>query len=426
MVPGPGLRREIAVAARLLPPLGRRGRARGARGRVAGHRRRDPVRPSRGQGRRGQRGVRRRRGRPAGDARHQRRVPRPAGHHRRLPVRVHLPRPLRRGRGRARCENDPTLELLARMAVSHARAGRGRRGALGHDGRARRRDPRRRSTRPASPRRRSCPTPRSTPPASTGRSARRPTPRRSSATAAATRWTRPTSARRCARSRLDVDGGRGHGHGQARAALPRRHPRGARGASTVPVAAYNVSGEYAMVKAAAQRGWIDEERIVTEIAHLHPARRGRRHPDLPRQGRRALDGRSVRPARSGQAAPMTQSEDAVRSARSELHRPGGVNSPVRAFQAVGGTPLFIRRPRAARICDVDGTAYIDYVGSWGPMILGHAHPRGGRGDRGRPPQRGTVLRRAVRGRGASWPSGSCALVPSIERCASSARAPRRP
>ena len=54
--------------------------------------------------------------------------------------------------------------------------------------------------------------------------------------------------------------------------------------------------------------------------------------------------------------------------------PGGVNSPVRAFKSVGGTPRFIARAEGARIWDVDGNAYIDYVGSWGPMILGHAHP----------------------------------------------------
>ena len=52
--------------------------------------------------------------------------------------------------------------------------------------------------------------------------------------------------------------------------------------------------------------------------------------------------------------------------------PGGVNSPVRAFRGVGGTPRFIKSARGARITDVDGNTYIDYVGSWGPMILGHA------------------------------------------------------
>ncbi|MGH8246105.1 MAG: aminotransferase class III-fold pyridoxal phosphate-dependent enzyme, partial [Gammaproteobacteria bacterium] len=53
---------------------------------------------------------------------------------------------------------------------------------------------------------------------------------------------------------------------------------------------------------------------------------------------------------------------------------GGVNSPVRAFQAVGGTPVFFARGRGARLYDVGGKEYIDYVGSWGPLILGHAHP----------------------------------------------------
>ena len=54
--------------------------------------------------------------------------------------------------------------------------------------------------------------------------------------------------------------------------------------------------------------------------------------------------------------------------------PGGVNSPVRAFGSVGGTPLFFKRGAGATVWDEDGKAYIDYVGSWGPMILGHAHP----------------------------------------------------
>ena len=52
--------------------------------------------------------------------------------------------------------------------------------------------------------------------------------------------------------------------------------------------------------------------------------------------------------------------------------PGGVNSPVRAFRGVGGTPRFIKSAKGATMTDVDGRTYIDYVGSWGPMILGHA------------------------------------------------------
>ena len=55
--------------------------------------------------------------------------------------------------------------------------------------------------------------------------------------------------------------------------------------------------------------------------------------------------------------------------------PGGVNSPVRAFRSVGGTPIFFERGQGAQLWDVDGREYIDYVGSWGPAILGHAHPK---------------------------------------------------
>src|SRR5690606_27242788 len=55
--------------------------------------------------------------------------------------------------------------------------------------------------------------------------------------------------------------------------------------------------------------------------------------------------------------------------------PGGVSSPVRAFRAVGGQPLFIERAEGPYLYDVDGNRYIDYVLSWGPLILGHAHPR---------------------------------------------------
>ena len=54
--------------------------------------------------------------------------------------------------------------------------------------------------------------------------------------------------------------------------------------------------------------------------------------------------------------------------------PGGVNSPVRAFRAVGGTPIFIRAAAGSRVVDTDGNEYIDYIASWGPMILGHSHP----------------------------------------------------
>ncbi len=69
---------------------------------------------------------------------------------------------------------------------------------------------------------------------------------------------------------------------------------------------------------------------------------------------------------------MTLSEQMFSRAQQTI--PGGVNSPVRAFKSVGGTPVFIARADGAYIYDVDGNAYIDYVGSWGPMLLGHNHP----------------------------------------------------
>ena len=59
--------------------------------------------------------------------------------------------------------------------------------------------------------------------------------------------------------------------------------------------------------------------------------------------------------------------------RAKQSIPGGVNSPVRAFKAVGGTPLFIKSAKGAFITDSEGKSYIDYIQSWGPMIMGHAH-----------------------------------------------------
>ncbi len=69
---------------------------------------------------------------------------------------------------------------------------------------------------------------------------------------------------------------------------------------------------------------------------------------------------------------MNKSEQLFEQAQKII--PGGVNSPVRAFNGVGGTPCFIKRAQGAYIYDADDKAYIDYVGSWGPMILGHNHP----------------------------------------------------
>nr|WP_314263283.1 glutamate-1-semialdehyde 2,1-aminomutase [uncultured Moellerella sp.] len=92
--------------------------------------------------------------------------------------------------------------------------------------------------------------------------------------------------------------------------------------------------------------------------------------------------------------------------------PGGVNSPVRAFNGVGGTPLFIERADGAYIFDVDGKAYIDYVGSWGPMVLGHNHPS----------VRNAVIKAVNKGLSFGAPTAAevqmaelvCELIPSID------------
>ena len=69
---------------------------------------------------------------------------------------------------------------------------------------------------------------------------------------------------------------------------------------------------------------------------------------------------------------LTKSEQLIERARQSI--PGGVNSPVRAFKGVGGTPVFFERGEGAYLTDADGNRYIDYVGSWGPMLLGHGNP----------------------------------------------------
>ena len=72
--------------------------------------------------------------------------------------------------------------------------------------------------------------------------------------------------------------------------------------------------------------------------------------------------------------PNDVSESAALFERALAVTPGGVNSPVRAFNAVGGTPRFIESAQGAWLTDVDGNQYVDLVCSWGPMLLGHAHP----------------------------------------------------
>src|SRR2546423_3799568 len=74
----------------------------------------------------------------------------------------------------------------------------------------------------------------------------------------------------------------------------------------------------------------------------------------------------------GSRADVTRSTDLFDRAKRVL--PGGVNSPVRAFRAVGGTPFFVAHAHGSSLADVDGREYVGYVCSWGALILGHAHP----------------------------------------------------
>ncbi|RUO36200.1 glutamate-1-semialdehyde-2,1-aminomutase [Aliidiomarina shirensis] len=108
---------------------------------------------------------------------------------------------------------------------------------------------------------------------------------------------------------------------------------------------------------------------------------------------------------------MSRSQDLF--AQAQLSIPGGVNSPVRAFNGVGGTPIFIERAQGAYLFDVDGNRYIDYIGSWGPMILGHNHPE----------IRDAAIEAAERGLSFGTPTASeitmaekvISMVPSIEK-----------
>ena len=108
---------------------------------------------------------------------------------------------------------------------------------------------------------------------------------------------------------------------------------------------------------------------------------------------------------------MTQSDNFFTEAQSYI--PGGVNSPVRAFRGVGGNPVFFERGQGPYLFDVDGRRYVDYVGSWGPMILGHADPRVEK----------AIIEQVKNGTGFGAPTAIetemakkvCELVPSIDR-----------
>src|SRR5690606_33451256 len=79
-------------------------------------------------------------------------------------------------------------------------------------------------------------------------------------------------------------------------------------------------------------------------------------------------------SRTGTMGGVSTERSAALFDRARRVSPGGVNSPVRAFKAVGGTPRFMAQGQGAWLTDVDGNRYVDFVGSWGPMLLGHAHP----------------------------------------------------
>ena len=179
-----------------------------------------------------------------------------------------------------------------------------------------------------------------------------------------------------------------------------------------------------MVKAAARRAGSTSARVVLET--LTGMRRAGADAiisyhakDVARlAGRRGAGMTDLRAARAGRRA----SERLFAAAQRVL--PGGVNSPVRAFRSVGGTPRFIARGEGAWLVDADGNRYVDLVLSWGPLILGHAHPevlaavvRGGRA--------GNHLRRADRARGAAGRAGRRDVSLAGDGALREQRAPRR-
>ena len=157
------------------------------------------------------------------------------------------------------------------------------------------------------------------------------------------------------------------------------------------------------------------------LALAGAAYRGVGIPDCIRSGRGAAES-VVRALAGARRVSRETSERLFAEAIGLL--PGGVSSPVRAFRAVGGSPLFIERGEGAYLVDVDGNRYVDYVLSWGPLILGHAHPARRRRARGGAARAGRASARRAR-------SSSSSRGSSATRCrassssASSARAPRR-
>ena len=161
----------------------------------------------------------------------------------------------------------------------------------------------------------------------------------------------------------------------------------ARARVDVPVAAYHVSGEYAMIKAAAANGWIDGDAVALE--HLTAIKRAGADVILTYLTRWFAEG----PGRAPTVIPFCDATACAAAgcdpvvcvgrgvpsndslfARSTAAIPGGVNSSIRAFKAVGGRPYVVARAEGPYVWDVEGTRYIDLVQSYGAVILGHAHP----------------------------------------------------
>jgi glutamate-1-semialdehyde 2,1-aminomutase len=124
-------------------------------------------------------------------------------------------------------------------------------------------------------------------------------------------------------------------------------------------------------------------------------------------------GRAFRADRITFSRMISRAKSEALFAEALRYIPGGVNSPVRAFRAVGGRPFFVERAEKAHVYDVDGNEYVDYVGTWGPAILGHAHPR----------IIAAVQQAATRGTSFGIPNPLevtmaklvCAAVPSVEK-----------
>ena len=139
--------------------------------------------------------------------------------------------------------------------------------------------------------------------------------------------------------------------------------RAVRDGVDIPVAAYNVSGEYAMVEAAAAHGWINRDAAIVETL-----------TSIRRAGADVVLSYWASWSTPARLRLVTDERSRAAFERARKVIPGGVNSPVRAFLAVGGTPRFIARAAGPYLYDLDGNELVDLVCSWGPMLLGHAHP----------------------------------------------------